>query len=363
MGHKNTLNELHAGTNNAVVYSIQRSYDTQRKPYVHPLSFFTAIYENTISVMPYFNEGLEHSCYDLPPSIATSERQNTLNKCYGKFQNSAVETAQGANNLLEMKGNFATIAKHATTLAKAYTQVKKGNVSGALKTLGVSNPKGSLSKRITKRAKQPADAWLEMHFGWVPLAKDIGTSLDAIQKPDLGRTRYRSGSISNYSSPFHIDQTFGHNHQVNWGNYGEGSVSVRMQAAIRTSNPNALLANQLGFVNPLSVAWEAVPFSFVVDWFSNVGQVLSACTDFVGLTLEDAFTSTLYSALRSEYWTNTFNDHSSPDSYEAHAVRYVYASRSLGIEGPSLSFKPFKGFSSVRGATAISLLVQTLKSK
>lgn len=361
MGHHLKLHELHAGSNDAVIYSIRQEYDGQKRPYKHPLPFTTTIFQNVESIMPWFNVGQEHECYNLPPIIALSERQQCVNKAYDSFKEDCASSAQGANNLLEMGGNFASIAKHATTLTSAYKNVRKGNVAGALQDLGVLDPKKKFEKNIKKRAMQASDIWLELHFGWVPLVKDIGTSIEAIQKIDLGGTKVRRGTTSHFSSPFHIKNVIGHNTQLNFGNYGQGSVSVKMQALVVTSNPNALLANQLGFVNPLSVAWEAVPFSFVVDWFSNVGQVLGACTDFVGLSMTNAFTSTKFEALRSYVLTNTFDDGSNTDSYESHSVRYIQASRSLGIEGPSLALKPFKGFSPVRAATAISLLVQQLR--
>lgn len=45
--------------------------------------------------------------------------------------------------------------------------------------------------------------------------------------------------------------------------------------------------NQLGLVNPASLVWELVPWSFVVDWFVPVGPVLSALTAPAGLIFVD----------------------------------------------------------------------------
>jgi hypothetical protein len=41
--------------------------------------------------------------------------------------------------------------------------------------------------------------------------------------------------------------------------------------------------NQIGLANPLSIAWEVVPFSFVVDWGLPIGNVLEALTATRGL--------------------------------------------------------------------------------
>ena len=53
------------------------------------------------------------------------------------------------------------------------------------------------------------------------------------------------------------------------------------------SSPNSLKANQLGLVNPASVAWELIPFSFLVDWFLPVGKFLESYTDTVGMQLDN----------------------------------------------------------------------------
>jgi hypothetical protein len=121
------------------------------------------------------------------------------------------------------------------------------------------------------------------------------------------------------------------------------------------SNPNLYLASQLGFVNPAAIAWELVPFSFVVDWFVNVGEFLNNFTDLWGLTVTDPYTSILCTGVGqfSGLW----------NSDPGYSVTYtnVYCSRSTSLSGAALRVRPWKGVSPVRAATAISLLVQQLR--
>lgn len=51
------------------------------------------------------------------------------------------------------------------------------------------------------------------------------------------------------------------------------------------------LLNQLGLLNPFSLAWELVPWSFVVDWFLPIGSVLSSWSAPVGLKFIDGSVS------------------------------------------------------------------------
>ena len=46
-----------------------------------------------------------------------------------------------------------------------------------------------------------------------------------------------------------------------------------------------------GLVNPLSLGWELIPFSFVVDWCMPIGNFLEALTAHYGLTFDSGFTS------------------------------------------------------------------------
>jgi len=360
---KYKLLETHWGTNNAVNSATERFWDTSdHKPYVHPKFLSTSVWRfENYDINPPTPSGALDSVYQFPVVVDQSDIDHMTNKSYEKFTNGVRDTAQGANNLLEMQGNFDTIAKHAVALTSAYKAVRKGDISGALRKLGVTGVSSRKIGAIKKRSKQAADIWLELHFGWVPLVQDIGTSIGAIQRIDLGARRFKSSSSTNFTHPDSYVDIIGSVTEHVVRNYGQGKVTVKMVANYRMSNPNALLANQLGFVNPLSVAWEAVPFSFVVDWFSNVGQVLGACTDFVGLSLEDSYTTTFSAGTRFDFLSIEDSADSSNNSSRNVLVQVISCRRRYGITGPTLSFKPFKGFSPTRGATAISLLLQTLK--
>ena len=301
---------------------------------------------------------LQTDCYG-----PDSERCN--NKAYAKFVDQMKDSAQNANNIHEAGQSVGQIISHVRAIAGSIESVKKGDIIGAARKLGVKVD-GNLEKRIKRRAKQASDRWLELHFGWVPLVQDIGSSIDVIQGTGksspysfvhIKAGASFSGSSASGSTTFPalglIDQTMD---SYNW------SGGVRMRGIVAVENPNVAIANQLGFVNPLSVAWEAVPFSFVADWFSNAGQCLSAMTDFWGYQLHNGSTSTFAQSL----YTHTFRR----DSYgynahnwknEGYVVKHVHVNRVGGIVSPVFRFTPLKGISVTRAATAISLLVQQMR--
>ena len=74
-----------------------------------------------------------------------------------------------------------------------------------------------------------------------------------------------------------------------WNNaFGtDGTIRVTLSARVRITNPNRWLLERAGLLNPLAVAWDLVPWSFVVNMFVNTGQLVQQVTDFAGLEFSD----------------------------------------------------------------------------
>lgn len=70
--------------------------------------------------------------------------------------------------------------------------------------------------------------------------------------------------------------------------------SYRLQADVTMDNPSLYKASQTGLTNPFALAYELIPFSFVVDWFVNVGDIINSIDDFVGVRLDNPVTSELF---------------------------------------------------------------------
>lgn len=139
------------------------------------------------------------------------------------------------------------------------------------------------AKRFRELPKAFANAYLEIIFGWVPLMKDIhaaGHALASI-KPDYQVVKAKA------SGPFRASKkTADGNTEFN------GSVAVTLALGVSVSNPNAWMLERLGLLNPGAVAWDLVPWSFVVNMFVNTGQLMNSLTDFTGLTFDSDGTFT-----------------------------------------------------------------------
>jgi hypothetical protein len=247
------------------------------------------------------------------------------NHAYGKFIGSLSDQSQWAVNFVESHEAVGMIVNRVKQITKFTRSLRKMDFAGAARDLGMKKPSG-----LRRSAKSFGDNWLEYHFGWEPLVKDIGAAIDTLSTPPPKRI-IRGRGASEDLIFIKTDSGTSHNRKhVNrrWHFLYQG-VAV-------CSSPLLASANDLGFVNPLSVVWETIPFSFVVDWFTNVGQVLNSATDTLGYTLTNTFVSQKY---QSDVDNWLYYD----DSYSAQVSNYhpistiVQFIRHVGpIPGPSL---------------------------
>lgn len=277
-------------------------------------------------------------------------------RAIAQFSESMSDSATWANNLHEMGTNVDAVTAHCKTLTGFANALDRGAPASYLANLlGL----GARSKWGKAKAvgKTFADAWLEWHFGWEPFVQDIGAAVSRIcdnqsfSKVIKGRsTGVQTVSLrSDLGSVIQIQNSKVTHHFL-------------VQGTVTLASPILGSLNAMGFVNPLSVAWEAVPYSFVADWFSNVGQVLGQSTMFTGFSAQGMF-STWYGS--GSQMISSYSKPSSkpgPPGFSQNSGTSAGMQRRLGFPGASLVWKPFRGFSTTRGATAASLLAQLLSS-
>lgn len=126
-----------------------------------------------------------------------------------------------------------------------------------------------------------ANSHLEWIFGWVPLFEDIVSAIEVISGPVAPvfakgtgkRTTEEAWKAGFAPLTQDVKQT--------------KNDRIRMSCQVQITNPNLWLLNRLGLINPAVVAWDLVPWSFVVGMFVNVTKMIKSLTDFVGLTLSN----------------------------------------------------------------------------
>jgi len=186
--------------------------------------------------------------------------------------------------------------------------------------------------------------WLQYRYGIRPLVSSVTGILKALdKKPSMKRQTFRGNySLSKVnSSPGTFDTwstRIGYNDDV--------SDVVQIRAGILMEE-SFDLSTSLGVdgAGLLSLPWEIVPFSFVADWFINVGSFLGGIVPF----LQKHPAATWYTVTRqqSRVWKITSTAAVNPASYtivrpaqEIRTLFLVSKKRVPGIPMPSIRLKP-----------------------
>lgn len=269
-------------------------------------------------------------------SALSEARERMLRKVSGVH-------AQLGAALGERKKSIAMIENRAAQLLRFYKAAKRVDVVGAYNALGLSRR----SRKGKKLPRTTADLILETMFGWLPLIGDVYNSVQILQSgvPPLwvwGSSRLNSET--SYSPGTHYT----------W--YLRYSTLSKVGCRIRINNPNLHLANQLGLVNPVSIAYELIPFSFVANYFFTIEEFLGSFTEFHGLSVLSSYGSYLSRCDQRRVYFNPSIGH-----YFENSGYILSSKRSLGLPpGPELRLRDPWILSPTRALTSIALLTQFL---
>lgn len=218
--------------------------------------------------------------------------------------------------------------------------------------------------RDRSSANTAAGLYLEYVYGLKPLMDDVYTGYKLLQDAGIA-PMYLSGEGS--ASRSAVLKPYTHSAQVIVRTGGLAGVKVKCKLyAELDPNTSALRTlNQFGLLNPLGLAWDLVPFSFVVDWFLPIGPVLYALTAPAGLKFRGGSISARTSQLNSFKLQASFVGQSNASRQAAH-VDVIYE----GFERQALTSWPLPGywivedpFSGDRPLKAAALSIQALHGK
>lgn len=186
-------------------------------------------------------------------------------KLFGKLREKIAGSSFNAGVFLgEGKEALTMIANAAISLAWGYRAAKQGDFRSAARYLVRNNDR---KKAVAREGV--ASNWLQLQYGWLPLLADVhdgaqflahhlNTPLQHVVRVRVSSTGSTSGAAFQ----------------------GNGTSQALNPVSFRETSLKAILKEvdvyQLsGLTDPLSVAWELVPYSFVIDWFLPVGDYLS----------------------------------------------------------------------------------------
>jgi hypothetical protein len=169
-------------------------------------------------------------------------------------------------NIAEASKTYSSIVQNCRNLGSALISLKHGRIGNAFRYLGVTGRRRSFAtKRLS--ASDVSGRWLEMQYAWMPLVHDSYEASKALAALTGPRSLRFSASVGTKRATYNGTQVPGA-----FDYLVTVSVSKKILADLYEDTS---FARSLGLVDPASIAWEVVPYSFVVDWFIPVGTYLS----------------------------------------------------------------------------------------
>jgi len=150
--------------------------------------------------------------------------------------------------------------------------LKKGNIPAAVRALGAA-PRGKHRRALPGHqelsSKDVSSFWLEMRYGWEPLISDV-YEISKVMETVNNRPRHFKATVTGRYTTSWVQSGYLNGY---WTASGRGEYSRRITAY---AEELISVSRSLGLQDPASMAWEILPWSFVVDWFIPVGTYLQA---------------------------------------------------------------------------------------
>lgn len=293
----------------------------------------------------------------------------TRNKLFGKLHDQKVNLG---NAIGEGRQLINLFSDNIQKIAGAGRELKRGNLQGAAVYLGGVQTKLVSDKTFRKQLRKDypkalANGWLELKYGWEPLLSDIHGALEfhADRQIKTPRTKEVSSTSRQQTNQFTVVGT-----EQGFTDYSSSKGTVRYGVYYSRSGNHDLTS--LGLINPLSIAWELTPWSFVVDWALPIGTYLNNMTATFGLTFVKGWkTSWSQGIHRREYFGIST---SSPDRISLRHDGRVQQITTVNLQRTPLSGfpdnppptlkNPFSQFKSLidpgdHALNALALLTQT----
>lgn len=115
--------------------------------------------------------------------------------------------------------------------------------------------------------------WLEYRYGWTPLVNSVYSAFDNLSRWQANEIRLivaRSGSFSKESGLVKVTTQ-------GYGPYDVAQTKTMRERMLISYAFDVGGMSRIGdwtSLNPATIAWELLPFSFVADWFFSIGDSL-----------------------------------------------------------------------------------------
>lgn len=186
-------------------------------------------------------------------NLEITAQSRLIDAIRGHGFNLAVNAAQSRQLVDMVVGNLGKLGRAALAL-------RRGDFATAARQLGAS-PRPSRLK-----PNDIGGRWLELQYGWLPALSDTWEAAKAYEK----LTKWERNHTVSASASATVVVDDSEDEQF----YSAKTLNKQRVRWVYELSEVLEASRSLGLLDPLSVAWEIIPYSFVVDWFIPIGTFL-----------------------------------------------------------------------------------------
>ena len=246
------------------------------------------------------------------------------------------------------------------------TMAEMDQAFGMVGSLSDSLRKVILSSKARIVVQGVASMWLLYRYGIQPLISDIKATVKALEKIG-GKRRQTSRGMAAITKTGHYPLGGSAYATYTW----QGKVQTTETYACRAMSLDEVIVSfadevGLGLKNLITLPWELVTKSFVLDWFLNFGDLFGAVVPALNATQLGSCMVTQHD-LRSYFYTTDYAARSGitmldPPDLASCEMRQGYTTRVLGLENPALVIRADFGLHKWRRACdSLALLSLAIK--
>jgi hypothetical protein len=264
-------------TTTAVRYLVEPGISrTRGKPFRKPNSWSWSVnYQETWSFSDYLTVHFGTSSFAIQNSgniAGADSTKEPLNDgrdaCYNQALNRLNDQVRGGLDL------GVTLLESGSTKRMIQSVGKVISAARKARTLG------GLSSRRPRRGQKPgelgstrdiANGWLQWQYGWRQLLQDVFNAADESIRVVTSKLQSVRGSASRPIGTHYGYQRDMLGFRWNVDGHQEGRNACKITVILDVPNFDPARWTSM---NPISLGWELIPYSFVVDWFIDVGSTL-----------------------------------------------------------------------------------------
>lgn len=220
-----------------------------------------------------FGWGAPHTPGAAPSTALSSAESQAIARLHSNLKNATVHIGNMLAERRQTMDLLSSIVRKVASLitAKRSLVALAGDLIGSTKSL--------------------SNTTLAFQFGIRPLLSDAYSAGIALARyvnggSDVFTVKSTGTSTDSTSSSVNYTQN------PNWNCWTDGkinrqvtqTVEVRYVLQYRVSNGTTQTLSQLGLINPAEIAWEMLPWSFVIDWFLPLGRYIASLSSEAGVT-------------------------------------------------------------------------------